>query len=64
VDVALGVFVLEEQQLGDDQVGDLVFDRRAKQDDSLLEQPRKNVEGALAAVRALDDHRDKRLGPR
>ena len=50
----------EVQQLGDDEVGDLVVDRRAEEDDALVEQPRVDVVLALAARGALDDHRDQR----
>ena len=44
------------QQLGDDEVGDLIVDRGAEEDDALVEQARVDVELALAARRALDDH--------
>jgi len=47
------------QQLGDDQVGDLVFDRGAQEDDPLVEQSREDVELSLAARRSLHDHRDQ-----
>jgi hypothetical protein len=50
------------QELGDDQVRDLVVDRAAEEDDALVEQPRVDVELALAARRALDDHRDQGHG--
>ena len=39
VDVLVRVLGLEVQQLGADQVGDRVVDRRAQEDDVLLEQP-------------------------
>ena len=58
-DVLVRVFALEVQQLGDDQVGDRVVDRRAEEDDALLEQPGVDVERALAAVRLLDDRGDE-----
>ena len=48
------------QQLGDDQVGDVVGDRRAEEDDPLAEQARVDVERALAARGLLDHHRDQR----
>jgi hypothetical protein len=38
VDVLVRVFALEVQELRDDQVCDLVVNRRAQEDDSLLEQ--------------------------
>ncbi len=57
-DVLVGVFGLEEQHLGDDDVGDVVVDRRAEEDDAVLEQARVDVVAALAAVGLLDDRRD------
>ena len=38
------------EELGDDEVRDLVVDRRAEKDDPLVEQPRVDVEGPLAAA--------------
>jgi hypothetical protein len=38
------------QQLGHDDVGDLVVDGRAEEDDALLQQARVDVEGPLATV--------------
>ena len=58
-DVLVGVVGLEVDELGDDEVGDLVVDRRAEEDDPLVEQARVDVEGALAAARLLDDHRNQ-----
>ncbi len=46
------------EQLGDDQVRDLVGDRRAEEDDPLVEQTGVDVEGALSARGLLDDHWD------
>src|SRR5204862_7022526 len=64
VDVDRDVFVrvlgLEVQQLGDDQVRDLIVDRGAEKDDSLVQQARINVEGALASRGLLDDHGNQR----
>ena len=37
----------------------VVVDRRADEDDAVLEQPREDVVGALAAVGLFDDHRDE-----
>jgi hypothetical protein len=51
------------QELGHDEVGDLVVDRRAEEDDALVQQAREDVELALAAGGALDDHRDQWHGP-
>src|SRR5213080_1504844 len=46
------------QELGHDEVCDLVVDRCAEEDDPVLEQARVDVEGALAARVLLDHHRD------
>ena len=59
VDVLLRVLGLEEEELGDDQVGDHVVDRRPDEDDVVLEQARVDVVGPLAAGRLLHDHRDQ-----
>src|SRR4051794_12435412 len=61
-DVLVRVRGLEVQQLGDDQVGDHVVDRAAEEDDPLVEQAGVDVELALAASGALDDHGDQRHG--
>ena len=55
VDVALGVVRLEEEELGNDDVGDIVIDRRPEEDDPVHEEPGKDVVGALTAAGALDD---------
>src|SRR3954454_23932942 len=43
------------KQLGHDEVGNSVVDRRAEKDDPLLEQPGEDVVGALTPVGLLDD---------
>ena len=40
-------------------IGDLIVDRRAEEDDAVLQQPGVDIERALTAVRALDHHRDQ-----
>src|SRR5579875_2830086 len=45
------------QELSNDQVGDLIVDRRAQEDDSLVEQAAVDVKRALPAGGLLDDHR-------
>src|SRR5712691_2453692 len=51
----------EVHELGDDEVGDHVVDGPADQDDAVLQQPRVDVERALAvAALVLDDGRDVR----
>ena len=59
-DVLVRVLGLEVEELGDDQVRDLVVDGRAEEDDPLVEQARVDVERALAARGLLDHHRDQR----
>ena len=58
-DVLVRVVDSEVDQLRHDEVGDLVDHRRAQEDDALVEQPREDVERALAAARLLDHERDK-----
>src|SRR5829696_321767 len=58
-DVLVRVLGLEVDQLRDDQVRDVLGNRRAEEDDPLVEQTRVDVEGALAARRLLDHHGDK-----
>ena len=55
-----GILGLEVDHLGDDQVRDLVVHGRAEEDDALVQEPRVDVERALAARRLLDDHGDQR----
>ena len=43
-------------QLSDDEVGDVVVDLLAEEDDPLAQKARVDVEGALAAGGLLDDH--------
>jgi hypothetical protein len=63
-DVLVGVDRLQVQQLGDDQVGDLVVDRLAEEHDALVEQARVDVVLALAPGAALDDGGDEGHGAR
>src|SRR5215216_2253269 len=53
----LRVLGLEEEQLRDDERGRVVLDRPGEEDDALAQEPRIDVERALAAVRLLDHHR-------
>src|SRR3954471_1577939 len=59
-DVLVGVVGLEVQELRDDDVRDLVVDRGADHHDAVVEQPRVDVERALAARGLLDHHSDER----
>jgi hypothetical protein len=57
--MVFGVLALQVKELRHHQVGDLIVDRGAEEDDALVEQPRVDVELALAAGGALDDHGDQ-----
>src|SRR5919197_5526516 len=59
-DVLVRVLGLEMEELGDDQVGDLVVDGCSEKDDALVQESRVDVERALAARGLLDHHRDQR----
>src|ERR1700676_3496882 len=56
LDIALGIFGLEEEHLCGSEVGDVIVDRRANEDDVLFEEPRVDVIGAFATARVLDHH--------
>src|SRR5205814_7002699 len=55
-DVLVGVFRLQEKQLGDDQIGGDLVDRPDQEYHAFLEQTRVDVVSALAAPALLDDH--------
>jgi len=59
VDVLALVLHLQEEHLGDDEVGDVVVDRRADEDDPVLEEARPDVVRALAAARLFNDDRSQ-----
>jgi hypothetical protein len=54
----VGIFALKEQQLRDDQVRDVIVDRRSDKNDPILEQARINIVSALPLTAFLDNHRD------
>ena len=54
----------EMEQLGDRQVGDLIVDRCAEEDDPLAEQVRVDVGSPLSRRVLLDHHRDERAHAR
>jgi len=56
MDVLLRVFHLEEEHLGNDEIGDVVVDRRADENDAVLEQARINVVATLPAAGLFDHH--------
>ena len=56
---ALGVLVAEEQQLGDDEVGHVVVDLPADEDDPVAQQAGVDIVTPLAAPRLLDNDRNE-----
>ena len=56
MDVGLGILELQEQHLGDDQVGAVVIDLALQEDDAVLEQSAVDVEDALFAAAAFHAH--------
>ena len=60
VDVGLGVFRLQEQQLGDDAVGHFVVDLRAEEHDAVLQQAAVDVHRPLFAAALLNHIRNQR----
>src|SRR5216684_1247143 len=62
LDVALGIFGLQEEHLRSGEVGDVIVDGRTDKNDVLFQQARINVVGAFAAAGLLDHHGYKRCG--
>ena len=58
-DLLLGIFGLQEEELGDDQVGEVVVDRAAQKDDVVLQKARVDVVRALAGAGFFDDGGDE-----
>ena len=54
-DLLVRILAVEEEQLGDHQVGDVIVDLAAEKDDAVAQQSGVDVVGALAARGALDD---------
>jgi len=48
-----------KKELGRDQIGNVVVDFRAQEDDAVPQQPRVNIVRSLAAAGLLDNHRDQ-----
>ena len=61
-DIGARIFVGEEEQLRDDEVRHLVVDWPAEEDDAVVEEPRVDVVGALAAAGLLNDDGDQGHG--
>jgi hypothetical protein len=49
---------LQEEQLGDHEIRNAIVNRRANEDDAVLQQAGVNVHAPLAAAGVLDDERD------
>ncbi len=62
MNVLLGIFSLQEQQLGNHQVGHVVLDLADQEDDPLLQQARIDVVGSLAAGGLLHHHGHQATG--
>src|SRR5262249_47699017 len=58
VNVGLGIVRLQEQHLGDDDVGYLVVHLRAEEDDPVLQQAAVNIIDALFASALFDNVRN------
>src|SRR3954451_18862116 len=56
-DVLVGILGLQMQELGDDQVGDLIVHGGPEEDDPLVQQAGVDVERTLPTGGLLDDHR-------
>ena len=56
-DIAVGLFAVEPEELGDDGVRHIGVDARAELDDALFQQGRVDVVGAVASAAGLDHHR-------
>ena len=60
MNVGLGIFRLQEQQLGDDDVGHFVVDGRAEEYDAVLQQATVNIHRPLFAAGLFDDKGNQR----
>src|SRR3954454_21146641 len=56
-DVLVGILGLQVQELGHDQVGDLIVHGRAEEDDALVQEAAVDVERTLPTGGLLDNHR-------
>jgi hypothetical protein len=64
MDVLLGIGHLEEQQLGDDDVGDHVVHRRAEEDDAVHQQAGIDVVAAFSRGRSARPRTGRGILPR
>ena len=59
VNVFFRIFGFQEKQLRDDQVGNLIVNRRAEKNNIVFEKSRVDIKRALATRRLLDHHWNK-----
>lgn len=59
MDVALGIFGFQEEELRRDQVGNFIGDLRAEKNDAVLQQPRVDVVRPLTPPSLLHNDGDK-----
>ena len=59
MDVGLGVLMGQNEHLGHDQVGDGIVDRRAQNDDAVLEQAGVDIHRPLFTTAPFDDDRNQ-----
>ena len=57
--IFLWVFMGEEEELGNDEVGGMGIDVFAEEDDAVFQETRVNVVGALTTISLLDNRRDE-----
>lgn len=58
-----GVFGLEEEELGHDDVGSVVGNWAVDANDALFEEPGEDIVGPFAARGVLNHHRDQTVVP-
>src|SRR5207248_760739 len=61
VNVLFRILHLQKQQLGDDEIGNVIIHWRADKNDAVLEQPRIDIVAPLAPASLLHHHRDQYL---
>jgi hypothetical protein len=55
VDVLFRILHLEEEELRDHEIGDVIIDARADENDAILEESRINIVAALTATGLFDN---------
>src|SRR5262249_44830537 len=62
LNVALGIFGLQEEHLSSSEIGDVIVNGRADENDVLFEQAGIDIVGALAPAGLFHDHRHEGCG--